>query len=567
MAHTRSRRVFLTGFSGSGKSTVAALVASRMGWTALDTDRLIVEREGRSVADIFEQDGEQHFRMLEAKVLRECCEAEDVVVSCGGGVPVSSENRRLLAESGVIVCMEARPETLYERLNVALAGERRPLLESEDGLGRIRDLKARRQPYYALADATVHTDGLSPEQVAEDVVRAAERVALPRSKQAVEGMATPDVTPVPLLPASFPGSSCLVTTPNEHYPVYVGWGALDDLGKRLSQLGLSGRVWLVTDENVRRLYGEQAVGSIRSAGLECETYAISPGEASKSLDSAAQVFDWLITQRAERRDTIVALGGGVVGDLAGYAAATYLRGIAFVQAPTSLLAMVDASVGGKVAVNHREGKNLIGAFYQPRMVLADAAVLATLPVRELREGWAEAIKHAMIFDRNLLETFERNADRILALDPEIATPVVERSIALKGLVVSRDPKETGLRMVLNYGHTIGHALEAATEYGRLLHGEAVAVGMMGAAEISCRMALLSRSVVDRQRTLLQRYGLPIRAPAGIDVDRVIGAMSLDKKVSGKAIRWILLRDIGETEVRNDVPLDMVRSVVEELLAD
>jgi 3-dehydroquinate synthetase len=228
--------------------------------------------------------------------------------------------------------------------------------------------------------------------------------------------------------------------------------------------------------------------------------------------------------------------------------------------------MVDAAVGGKVAVNHREGKNLIGAFHQPRFVLADVASLTTLPARALREGWAEAIKHAMIFDPELLAAFEREAERIIALDPAVVTPVVERSIALKANVVSRDPKETGVRMVLNYGHTIGHALEAATAYGELLHGEAVAIGMMGAAEISHRMGLLDRAVVSRQRALLERFGLPVSAPASIDVERVLAAMSLDKKVSGKAIRWILLRGVGQTVVRNDVPLAMVRDVVEGLMS-
>lgn len=560
--------IILTGFSGSGKSTVGALVARGLGWEIADTDSLIEQREGRTISDIFAQDGEARFRELEAAVLQEVCARERVVVACGGGAIVSPTNRRLLAEYGFIVCLEARPETLFRRLQGKGSGElrQRPLLDSDDALRRIRDLKARRQPYYALADYVVQTDLLTPEEVAAEIVRAFRLYGARSASDRVAALSQTAVSPIPLPATSFPSAACVVMTPNEHYPVYVGWGALDDLGRRMREVVLQGQAWVLTDETVGRLYGERALASLNAAGLQAEIYTIAPGEQSKSLDTAATIYDWLISRRAERRDAIVALGGGVVGDLAGYVAATFLRGVPFVQVPTSLLAMVDASIGGKVAVNHREGKNLIGAFYQPRLVLADVAVLTTLPQRELREGWAEAIKHAMILDPDLLEQLEREADRILALDPDATTPVVRRSMALKALVVSQDPREeTGRRTILNYGHTIGHALEAATAYGRLLHGEAVAIGMMGAAEISRRMGLLSPTVVERQHAILARFGLPLHAPAGVEVEQVLAAMTLDKKVSAKAIRWVLLEDVGRTVLRDNVPLEMVREVVQDLI--
>lgn len=561
-------RIILTGFSGSGKSTVAALLAARLGWESVDTDNLIVERAGRSITQIFAEDGEARFRELETEALREACSREWVVIACGGGAILSATNRKLLADGGFIVCLEARPETLLARLQREDAGElrQRPLLDTEDALGRIRDLKARRQPYYALADYTIHTDSLTPEEVAAEVERAFALLRARPSADRLSGLSRDEVSPVPVPAVNFPGSTCVVTTPNEHYPVYVGWGTLTELGRHLHEVGLRGRVWLITDENVRRLYGEAALAALRAAGFEAEAFALTPGEPSKSLDTAALVYDWLIAQRAERRDVIVALGGGVVGDLAGYVAATFLRGLAFVQVPTSLLAMVDAAIGGKVAVNHREGKNLIGAFYQPRLVLVDVALLSTLPQRELREGWSEAIKHALILDLDLLERLEGEADRVLRLDPEVVTPIVGRSIALKAMVVSQDPREeTGRRTILNYGHTIGHALEAATAYGQLLHGEAVAIGMMGAAEISRRMGLLASAVVERQRAILRRFGLPLRSPPGVDPDRVLAALALDKKVSGKAVRWVLLEDVGRTVLRDDVPPEMVRDVVKGLI--
>ncbi|MBI2913812.1 MAG: 3-dehydroquinate synthase, partial [Chloroflexi bacterium] len=278
------------------------------------------------------------------------------------------------------------------------------------------------------------------------------------------------------------------------------------------------------------------------------------------------IYDWLIDQRAERGHAIVALGGGMVTDLAGYVAATFARGLPLVHVPTSLLAMVDAAVGGKVAVNHPRAKNLIGAFYQPRLVLADVATLRTLPPRELASGWAEVIKHAFIADAGLLAFLEENVESILKLEPDPTTEAIHRSVAIKAAVVSRDEREeTGERAVLNYGHTLAHAIEAATDYGRFLHGEAVALGMTAAAAISRRLGLLSPGIVERQRRLMERFGLPTRAQ-GIDRARVAQAMALDKKVQARAIRWVLLEGIGRPVLRDDVPTSAVEEALDEVLA-
>jgi 3-dehydroquinate synthetase len=256
----------------------------------------------------------------------------------------------------------------------------------------------------------------------------------------------------------------------------------------------------------------------------------------------------------------------MVGDLAGFVAATYLRGMPVVQAPTSLLAMVDAAIGGKVAVDQREAKNLVGAFYQPLLVFADVATLRTLPERELTSGWAEVIKHALLMDDGLLALLEDRVDALRALEPEVTTQVVRRSMALKAQVVAEDERElTGRRSILNYGHTAGHALEAAAGYGTLLHGEAVAWGMLIAGEIGRRIGLTPPEAVERQRALLTRFGL-LRAMPAVRVDAVVSAMSLDKKVSGKSIRWVLLADIGTPVLRSDVPLPLAREVVEVVLA-
>jgi shikimate kinase/3-dehydroquinate synthase len=565
----RARRIILTGFSGTGKTVVAHLVAARMGWQAVDTDDLIVERAGKSIPDIFAQDGEEVFRRIEREVLAEVCRQQRIVVGIGGGANVSGENRRILAEGGFVVCLEARPESILQRLRPQLERDpgARPMLVGPDPLGRIRELKTLRAPFYALTDHTVHTDDLSSEQVADEVLRAWRRLsatALASESRLATLAIDPTVSAVAVPYRPPTDATCIVRTASASYPVFVSWGALPDLGRRLAEAGLAGHAFLVADVNVHERWGAAAEEALRSAEFGVAAYPVPAGEASKSLETAAAIYDWLVGQRAERGEAIVALGGGMVCDLAGFVAATFARGLPLVHVPTSLLAMVDAAVGGKVAVDHPKAKNLIGAFYQPRLVLADVSVLQTLPPRELTAGWAEVIKHALIMDEDLLRLLEDKADAARRLDPEVAERVIARSVALKAAVVSEDEREeTGRRTILNYGHTIGHGLEAAAGYAGLLHGEAVAVGMSGAARIAMRLGILSPALAERQDALLARFGLPLRAP-GVDAQQALAAMALDKKAQGGAVRWVLLEGIGRTVIRRDVPPPLVEEVVAEL---
>ncbi len=565
------RRIFLTGFSFSGKSRVAPLVATTLGWRAVDLDDLIEEAAGQPIPAIFAEEGEPGFRLRETEALRRACGDSEVVVATGGGVVLAEEDRRLMAESGIVICLEARPQTIHARLQQPDGGSEseRPLLRGPDPLGRIRHLKALRQPLYALADFTVHTDDLTPEVVAEEVVRAWRRFAEclsydeGRLAGAVTGGAPAVMRDVPLEEA---GPVCSVKTETADYPVYAGWGTIEKLGEKLREAGLSGDIYVITDSNVHRHYGGRIANALSSEGFAVHTHVFPAGEASKTLGRASEIYDWLTAHRAERGQGIVALGGGVAGDLAGFVAATYLRGLPLVQVPTSLLAMVDASIGGKVAVDHREAKNLIGAFYQPLLVFADVATLRTLPERELTSGWAEVIKHALIMDPDLLAQLEDRVDALRALEPNVTTQVVRCSMAIKAQVVAEDERElTGRRSILNYGHTAGHALEAATGYGFLLHGEAVALGMLVAAEIGRRMGLTPPELVERQGALLERFDL-LRPLPKISADAVLAAMSLDKKVSGKSIRWVLLAGVGKPVLRSDVPLPLAHEVVEQLLA-
>lgn len=551
-----SERIFLTGFSFTGKSTVARLVAQALGWRFVDTDDVVEAVAGKPVARIFGEDGEARFRDLELRAVADAAREPRVVVATGGGAPLADDNRRVMA-TGLVVCLEARPETILRRMREAGdADSERPLLAAADPLDRIVALQRERAPFYALADATVRTDVLTPSEVASAVLEAW-RTLGPRIE--------PDPGRLfPADPQAFAGAACVVRAASGAYPVFVGPGALARLGERMRALGLGGRAFVVSDETVLSFHGEAALAALRHAGYEADAFAFPAGEASKRLDTVETVYDWLVSRRAERGDVIVALGGGVVGDLAGFVAATFLRGMPLVQVPTTLLAMVDASIGGKVAVDHHEGKNLVGAFYQPRLVVEDVSLLATLPGRSLREGYAEVIKHGFIRDPALLDELDRHAPALLAAEPERTADVVTRNVRIKADVVSRDERDTGLRAILNYGHTVGHAIETATGYSRVLHGEAVAVGMMAAAEIGERMGLTPPAVRARQRALLERFGLPVRLSA-VNVDAVLTAIALDKKIVEKRVRWVLLREIGEPTLRSDVPPALVRDVVAPLL--
>jgi 3-dehydroquinate synthase len=328
--------------------------------------------------------------------------------------------------------------------------------------------------------------------------------------------------------------------------------------------GLAGSAFVVSDDAVGGIFGDRALASLRSAGFDAHLHTFPAGEASKTLETVRGIYDWLLEHRAERRSPVVALGGGVVGDVAGFAAATYLRGVPFVQAPTSLLAMVDASIGGKVGVDHPRGKNLIGSFYAPALVVQDPSLLTKLPPRSLREGFAEVIKHGLIMDPPMLDVLEAEADALLAVQPELTTEIVARNAALKASVVSDDEREGSRRMILNYGHTIGHAIEAVTGYARVLHGEAISVGMMAAAGIGERVRVTPPAVRKRQAALFERYGLPLTLD-GIDPAAVVAATALDKKVAAGRVRWVLLEDFGRPVIRDDVPDDAVIAALGDVL--
>jgi 3-dehydroquinate synthase len=343
------------------------------------------------------------------------------------------------------------------------------------------------------------------------------------------------------------------------YPIHIGPGLLSQRDLIVPHL-LQKRVMVVTNTTVAPLYLAQLTATLESAGVKVAKVVLPDGEAYKNWETLNLIFDALLTDRAERKTTLIALGGGVIGDMTGFAAACYQRGVPFVQIPTTLLSQVDSSVGGKTGINHPLGKNMIGAFYQPKVVLADTDTLQTLPARELSAGLAEVIKYGLIWDAEFLAWLEANMDKLRALDADAIAHAIYRSCEIKAQVVGEDEREGGIRAILNLGHTFGHAIESGMGYGNWLHGEAVAAGMVMATQTSQRMGWLTEADVERSRALIRAAGLPDVAP-DLGVDTYLEYMGHDKKVEGGRMRFVLLKKLGEAVITGDVPRDVLTAVL------
>lgn len=363
-----------------------------------------------------------------------------------------------------------------------------------------------------------------------------------------------------------------VKLPEQSYDIAIAPGGLEYLGAWISgpeqPLKLGRKVLLVSNPAIFRRYGERAIASLEQAGFQVFPATLPAGERYKTLSSIQKLYDVALEHRLERSSTMVALGGGVVGDMVGFAAATWLRGINFVQVPTSLLAMVDASIGGKTGVNHPQGKNLIGAFHQPRLVLIDPDVLGTLPAREFRAGMAEVIKYGIIWDADLFEQLEaaQRLDQRRYVSDQLIQDILTSSCQAKADVVGQDEKEAGLRAILNYGHTIGHAVESLTGYRLVNHGEAVAIGMVAAGEIAVALDLWDQEAADRQRRLIEKAGLPTQIPAGLDLGAIASTLQSDKKVLDGKVRFVLPTQIGAAKVVDEVPADVLQQVLKQMQA-
>jgi len=553
------RSIVLVGMPGAGKSSVGRRLAKRLGLAFVDADEEIERAAGMPIPEIFAQRGEPEFREGEKRVVARLLQSGPCVLATGGGAFMNAETRAAVALNGISVWLRADLSTLLRRVKKRTD---RPLLAQGDPAQKLAALLAQRNDIYALADVTIESRDVVHELVVEEVIGAVHR-HLVRTSEGVPAMpAAAETNPAGAR------TRVHVDVAGRPYDIQIGPGLLAETGAHIAALRKGARVAIVTDENVAARHLRTVQESLSSAGIEHTAVVVPPGEKTKGWPGLEQVVEGLIAARIERRDLVLALGGGVVGDLAGFSAAVLRRGVDVVQAPTTLLSQVDSSVGGKTGINSPQGKNLVGAFHQPVLVLADTAALDTLPVREVRAGYAEVVKYGLLGDKALFETLERDWRGVIEGGPE-RIAAVAASCRAKAAIVARDEKETGDRALLNLGHTFGHALEAGAGYSdRLLHGEGVAIGMALAFAFSARLGLCPGQDVPRVIRHLEAAGLPTRiadVPGPLpDTDGLMDLIAQDKKVSRGALTFILVRGIGEAFVAKDVNPAEVRAFLEEV---
>jgi shikimate kinase/3-dehydroquinate synthase len=544
--------IVLIGLPGSGKSVVGKRLAHRHGATFIDLDEAIELADGRSIPDIFSEDGEAAFRAMERAAIADLGPADTSaqvrrVIATGGGAVVDPRNRWSLYRGRLSVWLDGRPEVLAQRLR--RSHHVRPLIIGRDPIGAIRDLTTRRERFYAAADLRV-----SGVAEVNGVVAAVEE-RLREAAMPGDGVGTT------LLRAATPIGRIVLGDG-------IASAGVDAALRRLE----ARRAILVSEPGAWAAVGTGVAAELATLGWSIETISLPQGEAAKRLAVVETAASELARMRVERSEPIVAIGGGALGDAAGFLAATYLRGVPVIHVPTSLVAQIDSSIGGKTAVDLPEGKNLVGAFHQPAAIVIDVAALRTLPERERRAALGEAVKMAALGDERLFELLERDGPALAAgaadvFERGVAAELVERCAWAKVEIVLADERERALdggRISLNLGHSLGHAIEAAAGYGELLHGEAVAYGLRAAARIGVAMGVTPPSRADRVGRLLDAVGLA-REPLPYSIDTVLGHLAADKKHAAGHLRWVLPTADG-VEIRSDVPADLVSEAAGSLLA-
>jgi shikimate kinase/3-dehydroquinate synthase len=534
------RHLYLIGNMGSGKTTVGRLVAQRLGAPFYDLDQRIEQATGQTIAKLFAQQGEEAFRQLERKALAETLLLPDGIVATGGGVVLDERNRKAMRLLGWVVYLRAAPETLWQRLQHATD---RPLLRAESPYETLQAIAQAREPLYQEADWVIETDALSPEEVAEAIAR----IAVPTPEEPLI---------IPVLP----------NQPHE-YPVLIApdliKSAVDAILQRVQPTGVA----ILTHTNLQR-YAEPLQAVFVQRGVPAHLITLPSGEQMKSLRTAERLYAQLLEAGCDRGSLLIVVGGGVLGDLGGFVAATYMRGIPYVQVPTTLLAQVDSSVGGKVAVDLPQGKNLVGAFHQPLMTLIDPDTLGTLPLRHWRNGFAEMLKYGAALHIGLWRRLQLFVEakvvsaRRVHKEAALWTLPIARCVSLKAQIVSEDERDlSGRRALLNFGHTVGHAIEAALGYRGWLHGEAIAAGMVAEAEIGRVMGITPPEVAEELRETIVQAGLPTQLPAGIDADALLTRMRHDKKRAGDSLSIVLLEAIGNARLVPNIPVEAIREAL------
>ena len=554
-----SGSIFLVGLMGAGKTTIGRALAKKLNKRFVDSDHEIESRTGTTIPVIFEIEGEESFRKREADVIRELSAQQDIVLATGGGAILRAETRAYLKQRGTVIYLRAGINQILQRTG---RDKNRPLLQTADPRRKLEELSRQRDPYYReVADFVIETGRPNVQFLVQAILSQLELAP----KQITDTAVAPATSHAQSAQSAAPAKSAMTASTfapialqvelgERSYPITIGHDLLSNPELLTRHVG-GKRVAVVTNDKVGPLYLPRVRKLLEDAGKQVTEIVLPDGEEQKTWTSLMKVFDVLLAEKCDRKTTLVALGGGVIGDLTGYAAASYMRGVPFVQIPTTLLSQVDSSVGGKTGINHPLGKNMIGAFYQPQAVIADTATLHTLPPRELAAGLAEVIKHGAIIDAHFLDWIEANIGKLVAKDNAALAYAIQRSCEIKADVVRQDEREGGLRAILNFGHTFGHAIENGLGYGQWLHGEAVGCGMAMAADLSHRLGYIDTASKDRLTALVKAAGLPVTAP-DLGTERWLELMEVDKKNEGGAIKFILIKPLGQPLITN-VPQELL----------
>lgn len=519
---------------GAGKSTVGKLLAKEVGLTFLDADEVIEVWAGKPISRIFEDEGEETFRRSEAKVLNYLADSGSAVIALGGGAIENGSSRKRVLETGTLVWLDTSPKVAASRIKES---DDRPLLEQEKSGAemeeRLGNLLEIRRKNYSKADITIQTDNKTPGKIVQEIINA---MKLKDSK-------LNDVSKVK----------------NEafNYSVFADNGILGKVVGAIDRERYSDTAIIITDSNVGQLYHEQVQNQLEDDGFTVHTEFLPPGEQTKSLELMHNLYIKMSRLGLDRKSPVFALGGGVIGDFAGFFAASYLRGVPLIHVPTSLLAQVDSSIGGKVGVNLPTGKNLVGAFYNPDVVLADINTLHSLPDREWNTGLGEVIKYGFIGEAAILEYLKKGRQTIL----DNITEVVRRSIAKKLNIVARDFKEGGIRRFLNFGHTLGHSLENVTDYTILNHGEAIFWGMIAALYISKEKELMPEADFEQAMQILERMDF-VLPDFEASPEALYEALHYDKKRVRDSIHWVLLESLGSPVIETDVDKPLIMDAIQ-----
>ncbi|MET3106317.1 shikimate kinase/3-dehydroquinate synthase [Oxalobacteraceae bacterium GrIS 2.11] len=530
---------------GAGKTTIGRALAKKLNMRFVDSDHEVEARTGVPIPVIFDIEGEASFRQREADVIRDLTAQSGIVLATGGGAILNEQSRQYLHSRGTVIYLRTTVSQILQRTS---HDKNRPLLRTENPRKVLEELTRQREPLYSeIAHIVIETGRPHMAQLIQSILVKLARPILPASRLTIP------MTQEQQLPSSH---ILNVALGERSYPICIAPDALDQIASYVQ----SKRTMIITNTTVAPLYLERVINALQAAGKQCEQLILPDGEEFKTMETLGLIFDALLKKQCDRKTTLIALGGGVIGDITGFAAASYMRGVPFVQIPTTLLSQVDSSVGGKTGVNHPLGKNMIGAFYQPEAVVSDTKTLATLPARELSAGLAEIIKYGAIIDMEFFSWLEKNCQLLRDQDPVALAYAIGRSCEIKAEIVMLDEREGGLRAILNFGHTFAHAIESAMGYGVWLHGEAVGCGMVMAADLSQRLGYISAKDKERLRALVSAAGLPVQAPA-LSVATWLEWMQVDKKNDQGQIKFILLQPMGHAVIES-VPAAMLEATLQ-----